>query len=99
MSLNAAAGKTRPDLWYALRWERRPSEQALMRWCYTWYQAGVITGDEATYLMNLAGYAAPGQQRQAHTATTEHRAICVPPKHISTEKLQPLNTRKNAVRS
>lgn len=88
MSMNALAGNARPQLWRALRGEIRPSEEALRGWCYTWYKAGVITGIEASHLMNLAGYAAPAQQRQAQSATTEHRAIAQ--KRVKTEGLRPL---------
>ena len=95
MSLNAIAGNTRSELHYALRGERRPSEENLRNWCYHWYNAGVITGIEASHLMNLAGYAAPAQQRQAHHATTEQRAICTSPKHVNTDELRPYKANEN----
>ena len=92
MSLNAVAGNARPQLWRALRGELRPSEQTLTNWCYTWYRVGVITGDEATRLMNLAGYAAPGQQCLAHAATTEHRIAAIT--HVTTDELSPYHAKK-----
>ena len=89
MSMNAVAGEARSELLYALRGERRPSEENLMNWCDRWYRAGVISGTEATHLMHLAGYPTPAQRLEALTATTEHRAI-VSVNRVNTEDLPPL---------
>ena len=98
MTMNAVAGKKRPDLWYALRGEQRPSEENLINWCDHWHRAGVITGTEATHLMYLCGYPMPEQRLQALTATTEQRAICAsskPVDHVNTDELRPYKANEN----
>ena len=108
LSMEAVAGTSKSQLSRVLDLDNpdpcasvpRPDEQSLSQWCYVWYTNGVINPKQVEYIMNLAGYASPFQQRRASKATTEHRAIApLKSTHVNTEELQPLDTRKNVVRS
>ncbi len=106
LSMEAVAGTSKSNLSRVLDLDNpdpyasvpRPDEQVLSHWCYVWYTNGVINPKQVEYIMNLAGYASPFQQRRASKATTEHRAIA-PLKRVNTDELQPLDTKKNVIRS
>ncbi len=110
LSMEAVAGTSKSQLSRVLDLDNpdphapipRPDEQVLSHWCYVWYINGVINPKQVEYIMNLAGYASPFQQRRASKATTEHRAIAPLKRvntHVKTDELQPLTPRKNVVRS